>query len=129
MVIGVLFYALIIVMNLLVDIVKLAEPAHPSRVMSTAEANLQQTGPRSGRMRGGVWRKTAWRNCHHHFRGDSSAGLIGPLFFAQHSGETNDLANTFKSPASVTGLVRMTWGAISLCAHWRAVEFRWRLDF
>lgn len=69
--------------------------------MSTAEANLQQTEGAS------LW-ADAWRRLAQNrmaviatiiFGVILLLCLIGPLFFAQHSGETNDLANTFKKPS------------------------------
>ena len=69
--------------------------------MSTAEANLQQTDGAS------LW-VDAWRRLAQNrmaviatiiFGVILLLCLIGPLFFAQHSGETNDLANTFKKPS------------------------------
>lgn len=69
--------------------------------MSTAEANLQQTEGVS------LW-ADAWRRLAQNrmaviatiiFGVILLLCLIGPLFFAQHSGETNDLANTFKKPS------------------------------
>ena len=69
--------------------------------MSTAEANLQQTEGAS------LW-ADAWRRLAQNrmaviatiiFAVILLLCLIGPLFFAQHSGETNDLANTFKKPS------------------------------
>ena len=69
--------------------------------MSTAEANLQQTEGAS------LW-ADAWRRLAQNrmaviatiiFGVILLLCLIGPLLFAQHSGETNDLANTFKKPS------------------------------
>ena len=69
--------------------------------MSTVEANLQQTEGAS------LW-ADAWRRLAQNrmaviatiiFGVILLLCLIGPLFFAQHSGETNDLANTFKKPS------------------------------
>jgi len=69
--------------------------------MSTAEANLQQTEGAS------LW-VDAWRRLAQNrmaviatiiFAVILLLCLIGPLLFAQHSGETNDLANTFKKPS------------------------------
>ncbi|MGB0587854.1 MAG: ABC transporter permease [Limisphaerales bacterium] len=69
--------------------------------MSTAEANLQQTEGAS------LW-ADAWRRLAQNRMAVIATiifglilllCLIGPLFFAQHSGETNDLANTFKKPS------------------------------
>ena len=69
--------------------------------MSTAEANLQQTEGAS------LW-TDAWRRLAQNrmaviatiiFGVILLLCLIGPLLFAQHSGETNDLANTFKKPS------------------------------
>lgn len=69
--------------------------------MSTAKANLQQTEGAS------LW-ADAWRRLAQNrmaviatiiFGVILLLCLIGPLFFAQHSGETNDLANTFKKPS------------------------------
>ena len=69
--------------------------------MSTAEANLQQTEGAS------LW-ADAWRRLAQIrmaviatiiFGVILLLCLIGPLLFAQHSGETNDLANTFKKPS------------------------------
>lgn len=69
--------------------------------MSTAEANLQQTEGAS------LW-ADAWRRLAQNrmaviatiiFAVILLLCLIGPLLFAQHSGETNDLANTFKKPS------------------------------
>ena len=69
--------------------------------MSTAEANLQQTEGAS------LW-TDAWRRLAQNrmaviatiiFGVILLLCLIGPLILAQHSGETNDLANTFKKPS------------------------------
>ncbi|MFL2908254.1 MAG: ABC transporter permease [Limisphaerales bacterium] len=69
--------------------------------MSTAEANLQQTEGAS------LW-TDAWRRLAQNRMAVISTiifgvilllCLIGPLLLAQHSGETNDLANTFKKPS------------------------------
>ncbi len=69
--------------------------------MSTAEANLQQTEGAS------LW-TDAWRRLAQNrmaviatiiFGVILLLCLIGPLLLAQHSGETNDLANTFKKPS------------------------------
>ena len=69
--------------------------------MSTAEANLQQTDGAS------LW-ADAWRRLAQNrmaviatiiFGVILLLCLIGPLLFTQHSGETNDLANTFKKPS------------------------------
>ena len=69
--------------------------------MSTAETNLQQTEGAS------LW-ADAWRRLAQNrmaviatiiFGVILLLCLIGPLLFAQHSGETNDLANTFKKPS------------------------------
>ena len=69
--------------------------------MSTAEANLQQTEGAS------LW-ADAWRRLAQNrmaviatiiFGVILLLCLIGPLLLAQHSGETNDLANTFKKPS------------------------------
>lgn len=69
--------------------------------MSTAEANLQQTEGAS------LW-ADAWRRLAQNRMAVIATIIfgvilllcfIGPLLFAQHSGETNDLANTFKKPS------------------------------
>ena len=69
--------------------------------MSTTEANLRQTEGAS------LW-ADAWRRLAQNrmaviatiiFGVILLLCLIGPLLFAQHSGETNDLANTFKKPS------------------------------